>query len=104
MGVTVVILMAAGGIYWKANQKAVYRIYASPDQKFTLVLYGYDRIFMAMPGSGSDLRGLLCLIDATTGKELARCRVDTVKMVEKIEWSGTNVYIPLVCDWALPNI
>lgn len=100
MVLVAIALVAVAGIYWKLNQKSIYEVYFSPDKKFKLVLYSYHRI-IAMPGSGSDAEGLLCLFNETTGTELSRCKVGIVREVEQVEWSATNVYIPLIANWEL---
>jgi len=100
--ILVIVLILTILFIFKSQKKTVHRSYSSPDKKFKLVVYSYWRL-IATPGSGSDAKGLLCLYDERTGKELERCKVDIVQEVDQIEWSSTNVCVKLIADWPLPK-
>ncbi len=56
-----------------------------------------------MPGQSSDAPGYFQLHDARTGRVLRERSVEMVQLVDRIEWSTTNVDVRLLADWSLPQ-
>jgi hypothetical protein len=78
-----------------------YRIFRSPDGRFSVVIYSSNRLLPIMPGQSGDPPGVVCLRDAT-GETLASEKVEMVQNVDQVNWSKTNVHIKFVADWKLP--
>jgi len=79
-----------------------HRVFTSPDHRFKVVVYRSGQRLGAMPGQAGDAPGTVCLLDARTGKLLARKRVEMVQTIDDVAWSPTNVSIKLFAEWDLP--
>ena len=101
--VLVVGVLVAFGL--RARRRAgaeEYRTFTSPDGCFQIVVYRIPA-GVAMPGQSSDAPGFFQLRDARTGRVLRERSVELVQLVDRIEWSPTNVEIRLFADWRLPE-
>jgi hypothetical protein len=76
--------------------------FASPDRRFEIVVYRISMGF-AMPGHGSDAPGHFQLRETRTGRVLHEQDVEMVQLVERIDWSPTNVSVRMLADWPLPK-
>lgn len=79
-----------------------HRRYSSPDGRFQIVVFRIPTAF-AMPGQSSDAPGYFQLLDRQTGQVLREQEVEMVQLVDRIEWSATNVMVRLLADWSLPE-
>ena len=79
-----------------------YRTFASPDGRFQIVVYRIPSP-VAMPGQSSDAPGYFQLRDTRTSRVLQERSVEMVQLVDRIEWSPTNVEVRLLADWRLPQ-
>lgn len=81
--------------------------FTSPDGRYQMVVYRnrlwLGRFFGVMPGQTGDSPGRVCLYDVRENKKLESAPVEMVQMVDRVEWSATNVYIKFVADWDLPH-
>jgi hypothetical protein len=66
-----------------------YKIYSSPDGKYTLVVYRIP-LLIAMPGGGSDASGYVRIYDAK-GKVLCDQEVSLVRDIKNPEWRDRRV-------------
>jgi hypothetical protein len=96
------VLIAFGLRAWRRSGAEEYRTFASSDGRFQLVVFRIPTGF-AMPGQSSDAPGYFQLRDARTGRVLRERSVEMVQLVDRIEWSPTNVHVPLLADWSLPQ-
>lgn len=87
---------------WRRSGAEEYRTFASPDGRFQIVVYRIPSR-VVMPGQGSDASGYFQLRDARTGRVLRESCVEMVQLVERVEWSPTNVRVQLLADWSLPQ-
>ena len=94
------VLAVVGTLFYKTHQKAIYKKFASPDGKYEVIVYRYGSI-MSFPGQGSDAPGLVRLYDLSSGRRINQCKIEMVQLVDRCEWSQTNVSIPLIADWKL---
>ena len=96
------VLVAFSLRAWRWSGAEEYRTFASPDGRFQIVVYRIpSRI--AMPGQSSDSPGYFQLRDARTGRTLRERSVEMVQLVDRIEWSPTNVDVGLLENWSLPQ-
>ncbi len=79
-----------------------YRRYSSPDGRFQIVVFRIPTAF-AMPGQSSDAPGYFQLLDTQTGRVLREQEVEMVQLVDRIEWSATNVMVRLLAVRSLPE-
>ena len=96
------VLVTFGLRFWRRSGAEEYRRFASPDGRFQIVVYRIPGRFV-MPGQSSDGPGYFQLREAQTGRVLRERSVEMVQLVDRIEWSPTNVDIRLLADWSLPN-
>lgn len=96
------VLVACSLRAWRRSGAEQYRTFASPDGRFQVVVYRIPTGF-AMPGQSSDAPGSFQLRDTRTGRVLRERSVEMVQLVDRIEWSSTNVDIWLLVDWSLPQ-
>jgi hypothetical protein len=101
IGLIVFLFLVAvvGALFYKTHQKVVYRTFISPDGKYEMIVYRYESI-MSLPGQGSDASGLVRLYDLSSGRRINQCKIEMVQLVDRCEWSQTNVSIPLIVDWS----
>lgn len=78
-------------------------VYRSPDGRFDLAVYRSSRLFGMMPGQSGDAPGHVCLFEVASGRLLKKSRVEMVGLVDRVEWTATNVSVPLIVDWPLPR-
>ena len=96
------VLVAFGLRAWRRSGAEEYRTFASPDGRFQIVVYRIPT-GVAMPGQSSDAPGYFQLRDARTGRVVRETSVERVQLVDRIEWSATNVDVRLLADWSLPQ-
>ena len=96
------VLVAFGLRTWRRSGAEEYRTFASPDGRFQIVVFRIPSR-VAMPGQSSDAPGYFQLRDTRTGRVLRECSVEMVQLVDRIEWSPTNVDVRLLADWSLPR-
>jgi hypothetical protein len=96
------VVLAASLAIWGRPRAQEYRRYSSPDGRFQIVVFRKPTAF-AMPGQASDASGYFQLRDAQTGRVLRQREVEMVQLVDRIEWSATNVDVHLLADWTLPQ-
>ena len=96
------VLVAFGFRVGRRSGAEEYRTFASPDGRFKIVVYRIPTR-IAMPGQSSDSPGYFQLHDSRTGRVLQERSVEMVQLVDRIEWSRTNVDIRLLADWSLPQ-
>ncbi len=60
-------------------------------------------MLFSFPGGGSDAPGVIQLIDIQKGRILRAAPVEMVQLVERVEWTSTNVSVRLVVEWPLPS-
>lgn len=87
--------------FWPQPKGELDRTYASPDGRYEIVVYRKPLSF-AMPGQGSDAPGYFQLRDVQTGRVLHERKIEMVQLVDRINWSATNVDVHLLADWRLP--
>lgn len=95
-------ILAAG---WSATRRAgarEYRRFASPDGRFEIVAYRFPMMF-CLPGGNSDAPGYFQLLDKKTDAVMHEQSVEMVQLVERVEWSPTNVVVHLLAEWKLPH-
>lgn len=98
----VVGLVAFGLRAWYRSSATEYRSFVSPDGRFKMVVYRLPML-MVMPGQSSDAPGFIRLYDQRSGRLLQQANVEMVQLVDRIEWSSTNVHVRLLADWRLPQ-
>jgi hypothetical protein len=100
----VVFLIVVFSVAWltRGIPGSEYRNFPSPDRRFKVAVYRTPERWGAFPGQSGDAPGTVCLFDSKTGKLLKRREVEMVQLIDRVEWSATNVSIPLFVDWALP--
>ena len=96
------VLIAFGLRAWRRSGAEQYRTFASPDGRFEIVVYRIPSR-VAMPGQSSDAPGYFQLREARTGRVLREHSVEMVQLVDRIDWSPTNVDVRLLADWRLPQ-
>ena len=96
------VVLAVSLAFWRRPRAQEYRRYSSPDGRFQIVVFRKPSSF-AMPGQGSDAPGFFQLRVVRTGRVLRQREVETVQLVDRIEWSATNVDVHLLADWSLPQ-
>jgi hypothetical protein len=96
------VLVAFGLRAWRRSGAEEYRTFASPDGRFQIVVYRIPT-GVAMPGQSSDAPGYFQLRDTRTGRVLRERSVEMVQLVDRIEWSPTNVDVRLLAEWSLPQ-
>ena len=96
------VLVASGLRAWRRSGAEEYRTFASPNGRFQIVVFRIPSR-VAMPGQSSDSPGYFQLRDARTGRVLRESSVEMVQLVDRIEWSPTNVDVRLLADWSLPK-
>ncbi|HEU0008272.1 MAG TPA: hypothetical protein VFT34_00490 [Verrucomicrobiae bacterium] len=96
------VLVAFGLRAWRRSGAEEYRTFASPDGRFQIVVYRIPSR-VTMLGQSSDAPGYFQLRDARTGRVLRERNVEMVQLVDRIEWSPTNVDVRLLADWSLPR-
>lgn len=87
--------------FWSRPKGELDRTYASPDGRYEIVVYRLPLSF-AMPGQGSDAPGYFQLRDVRTGRVLHEQKVVMIQLVDRINWSATNVDVHLLANWRLP--
>jgi hypothetical protein len=70
--------------------------------RFSLRVMSQPMLF-SFPGGGSDAPGIIQLIDNQSGRLLRTAPVEMVQLVERVEWTCTNVSVRLVVEWPLPS-
>jgi hypothetical protein len=96
------VFIAFGLRAWRRSSAEEYRAFASPDGRFQIVVSRIPTGF-AMPGQSSDASGYFQLRDTRTGRVLRERSVEMIQLVDRIEWSPTNVDVRLLADWSLPQ-
>ena len=96
------VFVAFGLRAWRRSGAEEYRRFASPDGRFQIVVFRIPSR-VAMPGQSSDAPGYIQLRDTRTGRVLRERSVEMVQLVDRIEWSPTNVDVRLLADWSLPQ-
>jgi hypothetical protein len=96
------VFVALGLRAWRRSGAEEYRRFASPDGRFQIVVFRIPSR-VSMPGQSSDAPGYFQLRDARTGRVLRESSVEMVQLVDRIEWSPTNVDVRLLADWSLPQ-
>ena len=96
------VLVAFSLRAWRRSGAEEYRTFASPDGRFQIVVYRIPT-GDAMPGQSSDAPGYFQLRDVRTSRVLHERSVEMVQLVDRIEWSPTNVDVRLLADWKLPQ-
>jgi hypothetical protein len=102
-GVLLLATLVAFGLgVWRRWGAEEYRTFASPDGQFQIVVYRMP-MHSAFPGQGSDAPGYFQLREARTGRVLRERAVEMVQLVDRIDWSPTNVAVLFLTDWSLPR-
>jgi hypothetical protein len=102
----VVLLLVGGGVLavlwmvWPRAEK--YRTYNSPDGRFQIVVFRRPNV-VAMPGHSSDASGYFQLREVGMNRILQEREMEMVQLVDRVEWSATNVNVGLLADWKLPQ-
>lgn len=85
------------------SRETEHRRFDSLDGAFHVIVFRCTRVFSsAMPGQGSDARGIVRLYDRA-GRQLQEADVDMVQNVEHVDWEADRVHIKLIADWPLPD-
>lgn len=100
--IAVVVLIAAGFLFWQSTRLKQYEVLESPDARFKVVVYRRPIWPSTMPGQAGDAPGVVRLYDRS-GHLLHEVPIGMVQQVQDIEWAHDHVTIPLVFDWKLPN-
>ena len=98
----VVALLAFGFRAWHRSGAQERLRFESPDGRFQIVVYRIPTLF-AMPGQSGDAPGYFQLHDMRTGRVLRDRSVEMVSIVDRIEWSPTNVSVGMLANWKLPQ-
>jgi len=100
VGLLIVVLLAA--CVWiiatfRNVEMEPYATYKSPDDKYTLAVYG-KKARGLLPGQGGDVPGVVILRN-DKGAVLRKQDVEMVQLVEKPEWSDKGVSVKLLFEW-----
>jgi len=87
---------------WQRSGTEVYRTFSSPDNRFQIVVFRTPAGF-GMPGQSSDAPGYFQLRNTRSGQVLKEDSVEMVQLVDRVEWTPTNVNVKLLADWSLPQ-
>jgi hypothetical protein len=86
--------------FFNDQRSEQHRVFTSPDGRYRVVVIRAEGILSVFPFYSSD-RGEVRLCEASTGKILHRKRVESVEIVEQVEWTRTNVDVWFVAEWPL---
>ena len=96
-----VVAILAGSVSWHRRLQ-LYQVVDSPDARFRIVVYRRCMWSSTMPGQASDAPGVVRLYDRA-GRLLQESPIDMVQHIIDLKWTRTEVEVPLIFDWKLPE-
>ena len=98
------VLAALAALAWTATGKPQQvASYERPDHRYKVVVTRRSTGWLAaMPGQSGDAPGFVRLYDRS-GRLMQQARVDTVDLIDGVDWQSSRVVIKLVADWPLPD-
>jgi hypothetical protein len=100
--IALIAILVAGHYAGRRRGAKEYRSFASPDGRFTIVVLRLPTRF-TFPGQSLDAPGCFQLREVCTRTVLREKSVEMVQLVDRMEWSPTNVEVGLLANWRLPR-
>ena len=94
-------LALASLFLWRGVEER-YLEFASPDQKYTIVVFRRRSLLGSMPGQASDAPGRAVLYDRQ-GRPLREENVEMVQLVKVLGWEPERVWLQPFGEWTLPK-
>ena len=92
-------------VFWRSYQERNaehYRTFENPFGDARIVVYSLKPLFPIAFGSASDGEAFVTL-ESPQGTVLEKTRTEFLAQnVEEVDWSATEVWVPLVATWEIP--